>query len=71
MSEATISINLGARRTVSVILDIVTAQNLLLALTNALQGGSGKKKKKGDKGGKGVKGAKVAGVKGLKGFKVA
>ena len=37
-------------------LDRVTAENLLIALTNALQSGGGKKKKKkGDKGDKDVK----------------
>ena len=39
-------------RTVNVILDELTAKNLLIALTNALQAGGGKKKKKGKKGNK-------------------
>jgi hypothetical protein len=63
MPEGTISLNLGSRRTVTIILDIVTANNLLLALTNALQGGTAKKGKK--KGGKAMKGH------GLKAYKAA
>jgi len=50
---------LATPKTVTVILDLVTAQNLLIALTNALQAGGGKKKKKKGKKGKGGKDVKA------------
>ena len=57
MTRNTVSINLRSRQTVTVVLDIATANNLLLALTNALQGSWSKKdKKKKGKDGKGGKG---------------
>jgi len=52
MSGKTVSVKLVSPRTVTVILDEVTAKNLLVALTNALQAGGGKKKKKDKKNGK-------------------
>ena len=60
MSPTTIGVKVKSGQTVTVVLDIATARNLLLALTNALQGGwaKKKKKKKGGKGGKGAKGGK-------------
>ena len=53
-----VTVELNSPQTVTVVLDLVTAQNLLVALTNALQAGAGKKKKKTEKDGKGGKGSK-------------
>ena len=59
MTRNTVSINLRSRQTVTVVLDIATANNLLLALTNALQGSWSKKdKKKKGKNGKNGKNGK-------------
>jgi hypothetical protein len=50
-SPKTVAVSLSSPKTVTLVLDLLTAQNLLVALTNALQAGGGKKKKK-KKGGK-------------------
>jgi hypothetical protein len=60
-SPKQVAIKLKSPKTVTIVLDYVCAQNLLIALTNALQSGGGKKKKKGKDGkdgkdGKGTKG---------------
>jgi len=58
-SPPKVAIQLKTPKTVTIVLDIVTAQNLLIALTNALQAGGGKKKKKKGKKGKGGKDVKA------------
>ena len=50
-SPKTVAVSLPASpKSVSVVLDVATAKNLLLAVTNALQSGGGKKKKGGKDG---------------------